>query len=123
MCDRDPLPFWTRGRVTLLGDAAHPTTQYMAQGACMALEDAVTLGEALRVKDNDWTAALDLYQHSRIARTARIVLSGREMGRLYHAKGVERLVRTSLWQGRTPERYYDALEWLYGWNVGNCLRP
>jgi salicylate hydroxylase len=119
--DREPIPQWTYGRTTLLGDAAHPTTQYMAQGACMALEDAVTLGEALRVKDNDWTAALDLYQRSRIARTARIVLSGREMGRLYHAKGVERLVRNSLWNGRTPERFYDALEWLYGWNVGNCL--
>jgi salicylate hydroxylase len=93
----------------------------MAQGACMALEDAVTLGEALRVHGNDWTKALELYQRSRVARTARIVLSGREMGRLYHAKGVERLVRNSLWKGRTQERFYDAMEWLYGWNVGNCL--
>ena len=119
--DREPIPQWTFGRATLLGDAAHPTTQYMAQGACMALEDAVTLGEALRVCNKDWGKALDLYQRSRITRTARIVLSGREMGRLYHAKGVERLVRNSLWKGRTPERFYDAMEWLYGWNVGNCL--
>jgi salicylate hydroxylase len=119
--DREPIPQWTFGRATLLGDAAHPTTQYMAQGACMALEDAVTLGEALRVCNKDWNQALDLYQRSRITRTARIVLSGREMGRLYHAKGVERLVRNSLWKGRTPERFYDAMEWLYGWNVGNCL--
>ena len=119
--DREPIDTWVHGRATLLGDAAHPTTQYMAQGACMALEDAVTLGEALRVNHNDWTKALALYQKSRVARTARIVLSGREMGRLYHAKGVERLVRNSLWKGRTPERFYDAMEWLYGWNVGNCL--
>ena len=119
--DREPIGQWTFGRVTLLGDAAHPTTQYMAQGACMALEDAVTLGEALRVTGQDWPQALDLYQRSRIARTARIVLSGREMGRIYHAKGVERLVRNDLWRGRTPERFYDAVEWLYGWNVGNCL--
>ncbi|MCM8735827.1 3-hydroxybenzoate 6-monooxygenase [Azospirillum sp. A1-3] len=119
--DREPIPQWTFGRVTLLGDAAHPTTQYMAQGACMALEDAVTLGEALRVTGNDWLKALDLYQRSRITRTARIVLSGREMGRIYHAKGVERLVRNSLWKGRPTERFYDAMEWLYGWNVGNCL--
>jgi salicylate hydroxylase len=119
--DREPIPQWTFGRVTLLGDAAHPTTQYMAQGACMALEDAVTLGEALRVTGNDWPKALDLYQRSRITRTARIVLSGREMGRIYHAKGVERLVRNSLWKGRPTERFYDAMEWLYGWNVGNCL--
>jgi len=119
--DREPIPQWSFGRATLLGDAAHPTTQYMAQGACMALEDAVTLGEALRVCNKDWNQALDLYQHSRITRTARIVLSGREMGRIYHAKGVERLVRNSLWKGRTAERFYDAMEWLYGWNVGNCL--
>jgi 2-polyprenyl-6-methoxyphenol hydroxylase-like FAD-dependent oxidoreductase len=119
--DREPIGQWSFGRATLLGDAAHPTTQYMAQGACMALEDAVTLGEALRVCNNDFIKAFDLYQRSRITRTARIVLSGREMGRIYHAKGVERLVRNSLWKGRTPERFYDAMEWLYGWNVGNCL--
>ena len=119
--DKEPIGQWTYGRVTLLGDAAHPTTQYMAQGACMALEDAVTLGEALRVHANDWDQALDLYQQSRVARTARIVLSAREMGRIYHAKGVERLVRNDLWRGRSPERFYDAMEWLYGWNIANCL--
>ncbi|OGB54497.1 MAG: salicylate hydroxylase [Burkholderiales bacterium RIFOXYD2_FULL_59_8] len=119
--DREPIARWSFGRATLLGDAAHPTTQYMAQGACMALEDAVTLGEALRVNGNDWVKALDLYQRSRITRTGRIVLSGREMGRLYHAKGVERQIRNSLWKGRTQERFYDAMEWLYGWNVTNCL--
>ena len=119
--DREPIDTWVFGRATILGDAAHPTTQYMAQGACMAMEDAVTLGEALRVHDNDWEKALPLYQKSRVTRTARIVLSGREMGRLYHAAGVERLVRNSLWKGRTQERFYDAIEWLYGWNVKNCL--
>ena len=119
--DREPIDTWVFGRATILGDAAHPTTQYMAQGACMAMEDAVTLGEALRVHDNDWEKALPLYQKSRVTRTARIVLSGREMGRLYHAAGVERLVRNSLWKGRSQERFYDAIEWLYGWNVKNCL--
>jgi 2-polyprenyl-6-methoxyphenol hydroxylase-like FAD-dependent oxidoreductase len=119
--DREPIGQWSFGRVTLLGDAAHPTTQYMAQGACMAMEDAVTLGESLRVHANDWTKALDLYQRARVARTARIVLSGREMGRIYHAMGVERLVRNSLWKGRTQDRFYDAVEWLYSWNVNNCL--
>ena len=120
--DREPIGNWVFGRATLLGDAAHPTTQYMAQGACMAMEDAVTLGEALRETHHDWDAALQRYQHNRIARTARIVLSGREMGRLYHAAGVERLVRNSLWKGRSQERFYDAIEWLYGWNVNNCLQ-
>jgi len=120
--DREPIDNWVYGRATILGDAAHPTTQYMAQGACMAMEDAVTLGEALRATNLDWDAALRLYQDSRVTRTARIVLSGREMGRLYHAAGVERLVRNSLWKGRSQERFYDAMEWLYGWNAGNCLQ-
>lgn len=119
--DREPIAQWAYGRITLLGDAAHPTTQYMAQGACMAMEDAVTLGEALRVCGQDIGKAFDLYQRARVARTARIVLSSREMGRIYHAKGVERLVRNELWRRRSPERFYDAMEWLYGWNVSNCL--
>lgn len=119
--DREPIAAWSEGRVTLLGDAAHPTLQYLAQGACMAMEDAVTLGEALRICDGDVPRAFALYERSRVARTARVVYSAREMGRIFHAKGVERLVRNGLWQGRSPERFYDALEWLYGWTVESCL--
>jgi salicylate hydroxylase len=119
--DREPIGQWTFGRVTLLGDAAHPTLQYLAQGACMALEDAVTLGEALRVHRNEFGKAFAHYERSRIARTARVVLSAREMGRIFHAKGVERLVRNELWKDRSRERYYDAMEWLYGWTLAKCL--
>lgn len=119
--DRDPIDSWVFGLATILGDAAHPSTQYMAQGACMAIEDAVTLGEALRTHSNNFPKALALYEHSRITRTARVVLSAREMGRLYHADGVERLVRNSLWRDRTQDRFYEALDWLYGWNIDSCL--
>ena len=119
--DRDPLERWGKGRSTLLGDAAHPMLQYLAQGACMALEDAVTLREALLRADGDLEAGLRLYESKRIVRTARVVLGAREMGRLYHVKGVERLVRNSLWRGRSQERFYDALEWLYGWTAAKCL--
>jgi salicylate hydroxylase len=119
--DREPIANWSRGRATLLGDAAHPLLQYLAQGACMALEDAVTLGRALAATGDDIAAAFLLYQRSRVARTARVVLMTREMGRIYHARGVERLVRNELWQGRSPERFYDALEWLYGWTADRCL--
>ncbi len=119
--DREPIATWSHGRVTLLGDAAHPMLQYLAQGACMALEDAVTLGAALQASGNAIEPALQRYQRSRVARTARVALMTREMGRLYHAHGVERLVRNDLWKGRSPERFYDALEWLYGWNVAGCL--
>jgi 2-polyprenyl-6-methoxyphenol hydroxylase-like FAD-dependent oxidoreductase len=119
--DRDPVDHWSEGNATLLGDAAHPMMQYLAQGACMALEDAVALAAAVQARDFDFSAAFGLYQAARIARTARVVLSVREMGRLYHAKGVERLVRNSLWPGRGPERFYDALEWLYAWRPETCL--
>jgi len=119
--DREPIAQWTFGRATLLGDAAHPMLQYLAQGACMALEDSVTLGQAVRASNGDLDAAFARYQRSRVARTARVLLMTREMGRIYHAKGIERLVRNDLWKGRTPERYYDALEWLYGWKPDRCL--
>ncbi|MGJ7511129.1 3-hydroxybenzoate 6-monooxygenase [Variovorax sp. GT1P44] len=119
--DRDPVANWSEGPATLLGDAAHPMMQYLAQGACMALEDAVTLGKAVEACDFDLPAAFRLYAAARIPRTARVVLSVREMGRLYHAKGVERLVRNGLWTGRSPERFYDAVEWLYAWNPAQCL--
>ena len=93
----------------------------MAQGACMAMEDAVTLGEALRITNNNIEQAFDIYQRARVARTARIVLSSREMGKIYHAKGVQRMVRNDLWRGRPSEGFYEAMSWLYNWNVDNCL--
>ena len=119
--DREPIAKWSFGRVTLLGDAAHPMMQYLAQGACMAMEDAVTLGEALAAEDGDFARAFARYEQARVTRTARVVLMTREMGRIYHAKGVERLVRNDLFRGRTPQRYYDSVEWLYGWKVEDCL--
>ena len=121
--DADPVDEWGTGRCTILGDAAHPMTQYMAQGACMALEDAVTLGEAVARCEGDFDAAFRLYESIRIPRTARVVWSTREMGRIYHAKGVERTVRNLLWKGKSQEQFYSALEWLYGWRLENCLQP
>ncbi|HBO3040077.1 TPA: 3-hydroxybenzoate 6-monooxygenase [Pseudomonas aeruginosa] len=121
--DRDPVDRWGEGSVTLLGDAAHPMTQYLAQGACMALEDAVVLGQAVKACNHDLVAAMRLYEQVRIPRTARVLWSAREMGRLYHAKGVERQVRNQLWQGRDQDRFHDALHWLYGWQASNCLQP
>ncbi len=121
--DADPVDAWGSGVCTLLGDAAHPMTQYLAQGACMALEDAVTLGEAVARTPGDLQSAFRLYESIRVPRTARVVWSTREMGRMYHAKGVERLVRNQLWKGKTQEQFYMALDWLYGWSKENCLEP
>jgi salicylate hydroxylase len=119
--DRDAVPHWSFGRITLLGDAAHPTTQYLAQGACQALEDAVTLGMTVGKTGGDFVEAFKLYEQVRIPRAMRMVYSAREMGRLYHAKGVDRLIRNTLWVGRTQEQFYDAISWLYGWRAEDCL--
>jgi 3-hydroxybenzoate 6-monooxygenase len=120
--DREPVERWSYGRATVLGDAAHPMTQYLAQGACQALEDAVTLGAAVAATDGDFEAAFAIYEKVRIPRAARVLYSAREMGRIYHAKGVERLVRNSLWVVRTQEQFYDALQWLHGWRAQDCLK-
>jgi len=120
--DREPVDQWSFGRATLLGDAAHPMSQYMAQGACMALEDAVTLGLSVEQCQADLPAAFKLYESLRIPRSARVVWSTREMGRIYHAAGVERAVRNSLWKDAPQSRFYDNLQWLYGWNADNCMQ-
>ncbi|MEM5274613.1 3-hydroxybenzoate 6-monooxygenase [Cupriavidus taiwanensis] len=119
--DREPVERWSFGRATVLGDAAHPMTQYVAQGACQALEDAVTLGAAVREANGDFEAAFTLYEQARIPRTARVLYAARDMGRIYHAKGVDRYVRNSLWTGRTQSQFYDSLQWLHGWRAEKCL--
>src|SRR3546814_3179407 len=70
--DRDPVEHWTVGRATLLGDAAHPMTQYLAQGACQALEDAVTLGAAIEAADGDYSVARSEEQTSELQSLMRI---------------------------------------------------
>lgn len=118
--DREPIENWTDGRVTLLGDAAHPTHQYFAQGACMAMEDSVCLADKIEHCDGDLNAAFMAYQEERIVRAYRVVLSSRMLGKVYHATGVERKIRNSVMGAKTPEQFYDGLEWLYG---GTGLKP
>jgi 2-polyprenyl-6-methoxyphenol hydroxylase-like FAD-dependent oxidoreductase len=110
---REPVDNWSMGAATLLGDAAHPMVQYIAQGAAMALEDAICLGGTADQCDGDFARAFQRYQDIRIVRTARVQISSFMMTKLNHAKGVERKVRNSLFEGRTPEEYYDRLAWLY----------
>ncbi|MGC2857458.1 3-hydroxybenzoate 6-monooxygenase [Novispirillum sp. DQ9] len=112
--DREPIENWTDGSVTLLGDAAHPTHQYFAQGACMALEDSVCLADKIGRCGGDLHKAFQEYQAERIVRAYRVVLSSRMLGKVYHAQGVERLIRNSVMGAKTPAQYYDSLEWLYG---------
>jgi len=110
---RPPVGNWTQGPVTLLGDAAHPMLQYMAQGACMAMEDGVCLAVTADEVDGDFAAAFQRYQSLRLVRTARVQLSAIMLGHLFHADGVERLVRNEMFRGRTPPQHNQALEWIY----------
>jgi len=83
---REPVDNWTLGAATLLGDAAHPMVQYIAQGAAMALEDAICLGNVVHDCDDDFARAFRRYQDIRIVRTARVQISSMMMTKLNHAK-------------------------------------
>ena len=115
LCDRDPVENWIDGRVALLGDAAHPTLQYMAQGACMAMEDGVCLAHELAGSSDDHAAALERYRRQRVLRTARIQLQSRAMGdHVLHPSGAHAALRNAIMSAKTDADWYDSLAWLYG---------
>jgi len=114
LCDRDPVKDWSRGRVTLLGDAAHPTLQYLAQGACMAIEDAVILADLIEsASDGDIPAIFRRYQTARYMRTGRVQMMARLYGEFYHADGVKRELRNAMLAARSAEQGYESVAWLY----------
>ena len=125
LCDREPAQCWTEGRVALLGDAAHPMLQYMAQGACMAMEDAVALAAELGGAA-DIEAALAAYARRRQLRTARVQLQSREVGRhIYHPDGAHADLRNTLMRAKAAPDWYDSLHWLYGHReeAAACMDP
>ena len=115
LCDRDPVEHWVDGRVAVLGDAAHPTLQYLAQGACMAMEDAVCLSHEMAARPDDPEAALEAYRRQRVLRTARVQLLSRAIGdHIYHPAGAHAALRNSVMSAKTNAEWYDTLAWLYG---------
>ncbi|MCC6778841.1 MAG: 3-hydroxybenzoate 6-monooxygenase [Hyphomicrobiales bacterium] len=114
LCDREPVKDWSNGRVTLLGDAAHPMLQYLAQGACMATEDAVCLADKVAEAPGDLPAAFQAYVQQRYLRTARGQIMARVYGDFYHARGPAAELRDMMLSARTPEESYDGIAWLYG---------
>src|SRR5947209_16439065 len=104
LCDRDPVDRWTDGRVVLLGDAAHPMLQYFAQGACMALEDAVCLSHMLDADRDDPARALAQYRSQRFPRTARVQLQSRLIGEhIYHPAGEHARLRNAIMSSKTSK--------------------
>ncbi len=112
---REPVDNWIRGPVALLGDAAHLMLQYMAQGAAMAMEDAVCLGLCADQADGNFERAFVEYQRRRLVRASRVQLSANSLiGMIFHVpEGLHREVRIDIYRGRSPERYYDALDWVF----------
>ncbi|MFF0110670.1 FAD-dependent oxidoreductase [Streptomyces hirsutus] len=121
MMDRDPIDTWVHGRIVLLGDAAHPPLQYMAQGAIMAIEDGWVLArhvsrlraEGAAPSAVDWDAALAAYEAVRVEHCRRILTTARAWGELWHLDGTERLQRNAIMRGVDPAEYAFT-DWVYG---------
>ena len=112
--DRDPVRHWSHGRVTLVGDAAHPTLQSLAQGACMAIEDAVCLAETIELADGNFAEAFRHYERARYLRTARVQYESRYLwDNFYHVEGIEREVMRQSASARSERDAFDCVAWLY----------
>jgi 2-polyprenyl-6-methoxyphenol hydroxylase-like FAD-dependent oxidoreductase len=108
LCDREPVKMWSKGRVTLLGDSAHPMLQYLAQGAGMALEDSICLAKCLDEADTV-EQAFEAYPLKRFLRTGRVQLTARLYGEFYHAESVRRELRNAY----VKNLGYEGLAWIY----------
>ena len=112
LCDREPVKYWSKGKVTLLGDAAHPMLQYLAAGAGMAIEDSVVLSKLLKKNNGDTANTFKAYEAARYLRTGRVQTTARIYGDIYHASGVVGELRSLVLSGRSPTNY-EGVAWLY----------
>jgi salicylate hydroxylase len=112
--DLEPNPIWSRGRVTLIGDAAHASLPFLAQGAAMSLEDAVVLARTLR--RNGIAEAFELYVRLRYGRTRRLTLASRKAGWHYHLDGLPRKFRNGALRVISPTRFLNRLSWIYSYD-------
>jgi salicylate hydroxylase len=113
VCDRAPARHWHKGRVVLLGDAAHPPLQSLAQGACMAIEDGLCLAELIQATDADFATAFKQFEAARLLRTARVQLESRALWDFYHAEGIARDVRNETTAAWDEAHMFKCLGWLY----------
>jgi 2-polyprenyl-6-methoxyphenol hydroxylase-like FAD-dependent oxidoreductase len=112
--DRDPIRHWHKGRIVLLGDAAHAPLQSLAQGAGMAIEDGLCLAEAIHAANGDFAAAFGRFEAARLLRTARVQLESRALWDFYHLDaGVARDVRNATVADWDEAHLFDCLSWLY----------
>ena len=125
LMQRAPLRQWSRGRVTLLGDACHPTLPFLAQGAAMAIEDGAMLARCLMADSAHPEEALRRYQDARVERASRIVLGSAENAKRFHnpalasAEGAVQYVDREWNEARVRERYH----WLFDYKVDEVALP
>jgi salicylate hydroxylase len=112
-----PIERWSNGHATLLGDAAHPVLPFLAQGAVLALEDAVTLAAALADRQSTIEISLQNYEHARRPRARRVVKASQRNGRIYHMAGAAALARNTTMRLAPPARVMAGFDWLYGWRL------
>ncbi|MBQ0818020.1 MAG: FAD-dependent monooxygenase [Methyloceanibacter sp.] len=108
------LSRWSAGATTLLGDAAHPVLPFLAQGAALAIEDAVTLANSLGALPDDPAAAFRQYEALRRPRATRVQRQSRRFGWIYHLSGPARFARNFALEHRDPGTALDQFDWLYG---------
>ncbi|MBM4762955.1 FAD-dependent monooxygenase [Bacillus sp. B15-48] len=113
MWDRNPIQNWTKGRVTLLGDAAHPMLQYMAQGGIAALEDVAYLTNMLHKHGNDYNAAFLEYQAERMPRSASVQTNARQWGEIIHADDPIAILLRNHIMSQRDEFDVSYVDWLY----------
>ena len=113
VADRHPIRHWTKGRVVLLGDAAHSTLQSLAQGACMAIEDGVCIAELIELSPGNFEAAFKQFESERVARTARVIFTSRYMWMVLHPEGDTRGPVHRRFRAMSRDQVWDELAWLY----------
>jgi salicylate hydroxylase len=116
---REPLPQWSIGRVSLLGDACHSMLPMLAQGAVMSLEDGVVLARALEAAGDDVEQGLKRYQQARIERTTKVVLGSAENGKRFQSRTLADAASAEEYVNRewTPEKVRARYQWLYEYDV------
>lgn len=120
--DRDPLPQWTRGRATLLGDACHPMLPFLAQGACMSIEDGYVLVHCLRA-EGDVDTALETYESLRKPRVSQVQHGARERGKQLHLAAPDAIAERNARNTAEPERRARQMDWIYRHDVVETYGP
>jgi salicylate hydroxylase len=109
-----PLQQWNKENITLIGDAAHGTLPYLAQGAAMALEDAASLGEILK-RQTDPKLAFQELSSARISRTSKLHRSTIRVGKIYHCTGLTAKPRNIVLSVMPAQIQLSPLKWIYNW--------